>query len=442
MQSVMCDLGDKISLAKTTPATSYEERVVLLEYYAGLIKAKREHLAKILSDESKKTMKDSLSEVDGAADIIGKTIKDATLPEFNGMIRRKERVPVGIVGLITSFNFPIAVAHWTIAPALLAGNKVIWKPSEKTPSVAVECKKLFDEIAGNHKGLFQVVVGERDIGEALVSHEDVDMVSATGSVAMGEGIQRALAKKKNNSVPPILELGGNNAVVIGEQMSDAHLEWSLKALMQSFLASTGQRCTNTRRLIVHKKWLDKTVQILKQMVGDFIARDMNNIDNAFSYSRLVDQDAYNRLEKAKQVVKSEGGTIYFGGENEPVLAVLPKHSDIMYQETFAPILFITSYDGGIEEAMKLVNAPKNAGLVNGIYTLSKKEADGFAALNEAGHGVINSPKGTGTPAFGMGFGGNKDSGTGEILNATDPLQAFTRPGTFKRIATNKDVLLS
>ena len=125
--------------------------------------------------------------------MILKTIKDASLPELSGMLRVKERPPVGVVGLITSFNFPAVVAHWSLAPALLAGNAVVWKPSEKTPLTALAVKAVFDAAAGQHKDLLQVVIGARAVGEALVADEQVDMISATGSVAMGEGIKKTLA---------------------------------------------------------------------------------------------------------------------------------------------------------------------------------------------------------------------------------------------------------
>jgi aldehyde dehydrogenase (NAD+) len=170
------------------------------------------------------------------------------------------------------------------------------------------------------------------------------------------------------------------------------------------------------------------------------------------YGPLIDGDAFRRFSEAGERVAQEGGKMLFGGRLlekeypqayyiEPALALLPKQTAVMYEEIFAPLLFIVPYDGMIEEALALLNAPENAGLVNGIYTLSQREADRFAATNQAGHGVINSPKGTGTPAFGMGFGGNKASGEGEILNAADPLQAFTRTGNFRRMARNSEIAM-
>lgn len=434
---------------KQFSALKRSKREALIDAYAAALKSHANELAQIIHLEGGKTLKEAAGEAGGAADVLSKTIKDATLAEFSGMVRTKERPPVGVVGLITSFNFPIAVAHWTLAPALLAANAVLWKPSEKTPLTALASKAIFDKVAGEHAGLFEIAIGGREVGEALVGSEQVDLVSATGSVAMGQGIKTILAKKKNNSLPPILELGGNNGVIVSTSVSDAHLEWSLGCLMNSFLGTTGQRCTNTRRLIVHKDVHEKTVTVLKRLISDFLKNPLAE-DNAFGYGPLIDEDAWNRFEHAKKMVLAEGGSLVFGNRlqakdggfyPEPCLALLPSQTPIMHTETFAPILFVAPYGGDIADGCAALNAPDNAGLVGAIYTQSQREADYFAQHCDAGHVLINPPKGTGTPAHGMGFGGNKHSGEGEILNTADPLQAFTRPGRFTRIAQNKDVVM-
>lgn len=435
---------------------AWSQRTALLEGLAAAIRDKRNALAELITLEAGKTRKEAQAETDSSADVLVKTIKDATLPELNGMLRRKERVPVGVVGLITSFNFPLVVANWTIGPALLAGNGVVWKPSEKTPLTALAYKAVFDHALPAHKDLLQVIIGGREAGQALVANESIDMISATGSVGMGVGIKATLVKKKNNAVPPILELGGNNGVIISDHLSEAQLDWSVQSLLNSFLGTTGQRCTNTRRLIVHKNVYGKVIELLKQKLEAFIASGVikNPLDgesNEYGYGPLIDEEAFQRFEKARRHVQSDGGKIYFGQRLleedyphayyvEPAIAALQEHSALMQEETFAPLLFVVPYSD-MDEAIALVNTPANAGLVGGIYTQSQREADDFAARNEAGHSVINSPKGTGTPAYGMGFGGNKDSGEGEILNSADPLQAFTRPGKFSRVAQYKDVAM-
>jgi aldehyde dehydrogenase (NAD+) len=445
-------LEQKITKARATQAAwakmKRDERAALLEKLAIALKTQRELLAEIIMVEAGKTRKEALAEADGVADVLPKTIKDAALPDLGNMARSKDRPAAGVVGLITSFNFPLAVAGWTIAPALLAANAVLWKPSEKTPLVALAYKCIFDKAMGAHSDLLHIIVGGRDMGEALVLHEDVDMISATGSVAMGKGIKAALAKKKNNAVKPILELGGNNGVIISDKMSPAHLEWSLAALMNSFLGTAGQRCTNTRRLIVHENNYDRAVEILKKLIENFLQNKVQWED--YGYGPLIDKDAYARFEHTKKQATGEGGKILFGARLpekspdayyvEPTLALMPRQTKIMQEETFAPLLFIAPYTD-FKDALAMLNAPANAGLVSAIYTQNQEEADQFAMASEAGHVLINPPKGTGTPAHGMGFGGNKDSGEGEILNAADPLRPFTRDGKFSRIAQNKDVAM-
>lgn len=433
------------------------EREQLLQAYSAALKQERELLAQLIHIDAGKTLKEALVEADGSADILLKTITDASLADLGGMQRTKERPPVGVVGLITSFNFPLVVAHWTIAPALLAGNAVLWKPSEKTPMVALAIKAIFDKACPDNADLLQLVIGGRDIGEALVAHEAVDMISATGSVGMGEGIKATLARKKNNAVAPILELGGNNGVIIAPSCTPAHLEFAVSSIISSFLGTTGQRCTNTRRLIVHRDHIEAVIKNFQTQIAAFLAQhghaDGFTPDNPYGYGPLIDKDAYERFTHALQQVAAQGGRV-IGGERlyadqfahgyyvAPALAILPQQTDIMHHETFAPILFITSYEGEIAQAATLLNAPANSGLVAGLYTLSQSDVDYVARHCDAGHLVVNSPKGTGTPAYGMGFGGNKASGTGEILNSNDPLQAFTRAGKFTRIAINGDVALT
>lgn len=429
------------------------EREALVAALATAVRESKEALGGLVTLEGGKTAKEGLTEAEGSADVLAKTVTDAQLPEFGGMSRCKERPPVGVVGLITSFNFPLAVANWTIGPALLAGNAVVWKPSEKTPLTALGYKAVFDAALPAWKDLLQIVIGGREAGEALVSDARVDMISATGSVKMGEGIKALLAKRPHHA--PILELGGNNGVIISEKMSKAHLEYALDAIMTSFLATAGQRCTNTRRLIVARSQMGAVVDGLQKRISAFLAsgavvNPLGGASNAYGYGPLIDGDAYARFEHAKKQAAAEGGEV-IGGERlleelegayylAPALAVMKAHGAVMHEETFAPILFIAPYDT-LEEALSMLNAPENAGLVAGIYTQSQREADIFAASAKAGHVLINSPKGTGTPAFGMGFGGNGASGEGEILNAADPLRAFTKPTHYRRIAQAAAVVM-
>lgn len=431
-------------------------REKLLIAFSDALNENRQSLADIIVYDAGKTAKEAMAEVVGAIDILKKTIEDATLPDLNGMRRCKDRAPVGVVGLITSFNFPIAVAHWTIAPAILAGNAVLWKASEKAPMVALSVKEIFDKIAGDYADLLQLVVGGKEIGAKLVADERVGMISATGGIEMGYNVKTAINQKKNNATPPILELGGNNCVVISHKVTPEHLEWSVNAVIGSFFASGGQRCTNTRRLFIHIKVYDEVIALLKRRIEDFVAsgaivNPLSGISNDYGYGVLIDEAAFKRLEFAKQNVKKQYGEWHYGNRLlvhespnvfcvEPALAIMPMQTLIMIEEIFAPLLFIVKYNKFIE-AIAMLNAPSNSGLVNAIYTQNSLEAEIFIRHSEAGHTLINPPKGTSTPAFGMGFGGNKNSGEGEILNSADPLQAFTRSRMVRRAAQNISIAM-
>ncbi len=430
------------------------ERISLVEALAAGVKEQREPLATLITLEAGKTLKEAYAEVDGSADILLKTIKDTSLAELSGMLRTKERPAIGVVGLITSFNFPLAVANWNMGAALLAGNAILWKPSEKTPLTALGYACVFRKAAGKWSELLHTIIGGRDIGEALVACEDVDMISATGSTAMGRGIKATLSKKYNKGVKHILELGGNNGVIISQKTSPEHRAWVVKALMNSFLGTSGQRCTNTRRVFIHRDVYDEMCQLFKETLDAFIASGaiqspLSGESNEYGYGPLIDAHAYRVFDKSMRFVEAQGGLCVLGARLfkdqypqafyvEPALAFLPKQTAVMLDETFGPLLFLVPYDGDIDEAIAMLNEPVNSGLVSAIYTQNSKEAERFALKSEAGHVLINPPKGTGTPAHGMGFGGNKESGEGEILNSADPLQAFTRDGHFRRIAQNKD----
>ncbi len=422
------------------------QRELFLRFLADALKANTESLGLLITYEAGKTRAEGKGEVANSIATLTNTIAHNTRMMEHEAVR--ERTPLGVVGLITSFNFPLAVANWTIAPALLAGNSVVWKPSEKTPLTALAYETIFKnavrDFNAQHstqipENLVQVILGERDVGHVLVEHPHVAIVSATGSVAMGKSIKATLAKRgcKNQ---PILELGGNNAVIISDKNDDAHLARAATSLMESLLGTCGQRCTDTRRLIVHDRVMARFLELLKERYQNFIAEGhiknpLEGGDNKYGFGPLIHAGAYQQFEHAKHAVTQAGGQIHFGARRladthpkayyvEPAIAVLDTQTSIMHEETFAPLVYLVPYKGDVKNGLRIANAPENAGLVNGIYTQDTEEAEIFARLNEAGHGVINSNKGTGTPAYGMGFHGNKASGEGTILSP-DPLRPFT-----------------
>jgi aldehyde dehydrogenase (NAD+) len=450
----------------TWQAVRREAREAFLNLLAQTVAESQEALARLVTLEGGKPAKDALGEVGRAAGVLTQTVKDAAFADINNASYREIASPVGVVGLITSYNFPIAVANWTIGPGLLAGNAVVWKPSEKTPLTAIGYKALFDRAVAQFNAsrdaqivptdLVQVVIGEREVGQTLVAHAGIDMISATGSVGMGKAVRAAVANSQTSKAPPILELGGNNAVVVSGTCSAADLQYAVGALMQSTVFGGGQLCTCTRRVIVHESVYDgfarEYVAALTAFVdGGGIRNPLtaDPADDTFCFAPLIDRTAYDRVESALAQAKADGGQVLFGGERAmverypgayyvvPALVEMPRQTQAMHEETFGPLIYLVGYHGALDSAMELVNAPPNAGLVNGIYTASMSEAEIFAERNQAGHGVVNSAVGTRAPMmWARGFGGNKDSGSGQILDRNDPLAAFTRRETVSRVAVH------
>ena len=441
-------LDQKIAAAHAAQASwaglPRAKRIAMLKAYAATLLQHKETLGAIIHQDAGKTLKEAITEVEGAAAIIEKTTQDTSneWADIGTIQRLRERTPAGVICVITSFNFPIAVAHWTLAPALLAGNALIWKPSEKTPWVALACVELFRQQLPEYAQLMQVAIGGGDIGQALVADERIDMISATGSVGMGKAIKRTLAQKQNNAVPPILELGGNNGVIISEKNTPELLDRAVTSLLNSFLGSAGQRCTNTRRLFVQEKVYAAVIRIFTEKLSALLEKDaLFEPANAYGYGPLVDAAIRDRFLGALSEIVKQGGKIHFGKAAQglavqPAIAEIPTQIPQMHDEIFAPLLYVVPYRD-FKDAVAMVNAPENAGLVNGIYTQDANEAEIFAQANQAGHTVINMPKGTGTPANGLGFGGNKASGEGEILGP-DPERPFTR-GVYRRIVQDSSV---
>lgn len=438
--------------------TPRAQREALLQEYAAALKSNLPSLAQMIVLEAGKTYPEAKVEVMGAANVIGNT-----MTQLAKLYPRHLPEPLGVVGLITSFNFPFAVAHWTLAPALLAGNSVLWKPSEKTPLVAHAAYDLLRRTIASFNvqhdaqvptSLVQIISGGRVAGEAMVAHEDVCMISATGSVAMGKAIQKTLAHKKHPAAPSVLELGGNNAAIISQHLTPEALEIAVSSVFFSALASSGQRCTDTRRLLVHRVHYNAVLAMLKaryQQVLDekLIGNPLSLPEGKEGFGPLIDEDAFSRYLRAAKSAFAEGGTIHSGSETfsampnasalrlheklfphayyvKPLLAAMPaqKEGGILCEETFAPILYLLPYDD-FEQALGAAFAPLNAGLVQALYSLNQDEIRRFTQGCPAGHAVVNSRTGTGTPAHGLGFGGCRDSGEGEILGL-DPLLPFTK----------------
>jgi aldehyde dehydrogenase (NAD+) len=326
--------------------------------------------------------------------------------------------PLGPVGIITAFNFPVAVWSWNAALALVCGDPVIWKPSEKTPLTALAVQALFERAAkrlgGVPDGLSTVLIGGREIGEILVDDPRVPLVSATGSTAMGRQVGPRLAQRFARS---LLELGGNNASII---CPSADIELAVRAVAFAAMGTAGQRCTSLRRLLVHEEVYDRVIARLQQVyasvrIGDPLANEDVLV------GPLIDEAAFTAMQGALAEARTVGGKVH-GGERvedrdcpaafyvRPALVEMPGQIGPMLRETFAPILYVVKY-GSLDEAIKLHNAVSQ-GLSSSIFSNDLRETELFLSAAGSDCGIANVNIGPSGAEIGGAFGGEKETGGG------------------------------
>jgi aldehyde dehydrogenase (NAD+) len=341
--------------------------------------------------------------------------------------------PLGLCGIITAFNFPVAPWCWNTALALVCGDPVIWKPSEKTPLTALAtqkiCARAMAKFGDAPETLIQTIIGEREIGEVLTVSRDVAIVSATGSTRMGHAVGQKLSERFGRC---ILELGGNNAMIVAPS---ADLEMALRAIVFSAVGTAGQRCTTLRRLIVHEDIYDQLIPRLKSAydglpIGDPLA-------DGTLVGPLIDGDAFAGMEQALEQVKADGGQIHGGGrtlESEypaahyatPAIAEMPEQTDIVKHETFAPILYVMKYRD-LEHAITLQNGVPQ-GLSSCIFSTDLRETEEFLSATGSDCGIANVNIGPSGAEIGGAFGGEKDTGGGRE-SGSDAWKGYMRRQT-------------
>jgi aldehyde dehydrogenase (NAD+) len=338
--------------------------------------------------------------------------------------------PLGVVGIITAFNFPVAVWSWNTAIAVVCGDPVIWKPSSEVPLAAIAVQNIANRVMADHglSGIFTLAIGTgREVGEALLNDSRVPLVSFTGSTRVGRHVAETVSKRFGRS---ILELGGNNAIVVAD---DAPLDLAVRAILFGAVGTSGQRCTTTRRIIVHKdvreKLVSRLVEAYRQVrIGDPLKADtlMGPLVNATA----VD-DMFAALERAKK----EGGEIVAGGKKrtdlganfvEPTIVKMPKQTDIVKEETFAPILYLMEYEN-LEEAIHIHNDVPQ-GLSSAIFTDSMRKVEAFLSSQGSDCGIANVNIGTSGAEIGGAFGGEKETGGGRE-SGSDAWKAYMRRQT-------------
>lgn len=410
-------------------ATPAPVRGELIRIFGNILRAHKQELGTLVTLECGKILTEGLGEVQEMIDIcdlatgqsrqlFGKTIAS----ERPGHHMRESWHPLGVVGIITAFNFPVAPWAWNFANAIVCGDTCIWKPSEITPLTGLACQKLFDKavaqfLEAGHDcpdHLSQVVIGAADIGEILVKSHDVPLISATGSVPMGKKVAPVVAQRLGRT---ILELGGNNGMIVTES---ADLDMALRAILFGAVGTCGQRCTSLRRLIVHKSVKDKLLQKLVPAYES--VRIGNPLDKDTLVGPLINQRAWEAMEAAIENARKQGANILTGGDRvdspelgdghyvRPAIVDMPEQTDLVRTETFAPILYVMEYEN-FDQAIAIHNDVPQ-GLSSCIFTNDVKQSETFLSSIGSDCGIANVNIGPSGAEIGGAFGGEKETGGG------------------------------
>jgi len=422
---------------RTVPAP---KRGDMVRQFGDKLREKKEALGKLVSYEMGKSYQEGLGEVQEMIDICEFAV--GLSRQLHGLTMHSERPnhrmyeqyhPLGIVGIISAFNFPVAVWAWNTALAWVSGDVCVWKGSEKTPLCSVACQNIIAEVLADNnlpEGISCLITGDYKIGEIMTNDKRVALVSATGSIRMGKIVAETVAKRLGKS---LLELGGNNAIIITES---ADLEMCIPAMVFGAVGTCGQRCTSTRRLIIHESLYDtvkeKLVNAYKQL------RIGNPLDENNHVGPLIDTDSVNAYLAAIEKVKASGGNVIVEGgvyEGEgyesgcyvkPSIAEADNSWEIVQHETFAPILYIMKYST-LDEAIALQNGVVQ-GLSSAIMTSSMREMELFLSTQGSDCGIANVNIGTSGAEIGGAFGGEKETGGGRE-SGSDAWKAYMRRQT-------------
>jgi aldehyde dehydrogenase (NAD+) len=400
----------------------------------------KDPLGRLVAVESGKILQEGLGEVQEMIDICDFAV--GLSRQLYGLTMASERPghkmmetwhPIGPVGVISAFNFPVAVWSWNFALAIVCGDPVIWKPSEKTPLTALACRNIFDRAAKQFgdapDDLSQIVIGGRDVGEALVADRRMALISATGSTRMGREIGPKVAERLGRS---LLELGGNNAMIVAPS---ADLELAVRAILFSAVGTAGQRCTSLRRLIVHR---DIHGELMPRLARAYQSVAIGNpLEDGVLVGPLIDQRSFDAMQAALAQATQDGGAVTGGARAladkypngwyaNPALVDMPGQTDIVAEETFAPILYAMTYDA-LDDAIALHNAVPQ-GLSSCIFTNDLREAELFLSAAGSDCGIANVNIGPSGAEIGGAFGGEKDTGGGRE-SGSDAWKAYMRRAT-------------
>ena len=404
------------------------------------LRSHKQLLGELVTLECGKILSEGLGEVQEMIDICDLAVGQSR--QLFGLTIASERPghrmaetwhPLGVNGIITAFNFPVAVWAWNAALSLVCGNSLIWKPSEKTPLTALACLGIFRRALARFgdapEDLLQVVIGGREIGEGLVESRKLALISATGSTRMGREVGPRVAARFGKS---LLELGGNNAMIL---TPSADLKLALRAILFSAIGTCGQRCTSLRRLIVHHSRADELLQALEAAYASVPIG--NPLEDGVLLGPMIDEAAFERMQSALQNAREQGGEVV-GGERvregvpeggvyvRPAIVRMPAQTEIVREETFAPILYVMTYDE-LEEAIGMHNDVPQ-GLSSCIFTNDLREAEYFLSARGSDCGIANVNIGPSGAEIGGAFGGEKETGGGRE-SGSDAWKAYMRRQT-------------
>ncbi|WKV13392.1 L-piperidine-6-carboxylate dehydrogenase [Marivirga harenae] len=413
----------------------------IVRQFGNRLRELKDPLGRLVSYEMGKSLQEGWGEVQEMIDICdfgvglsrqlyGLTIKSER-PDHS---MQEQWHPLGITGIISAFNFPVAVWSWNTALAWVCGNVTVWKPSEKAPLTGIACQNIIAEVLKENdmpEGISCLINGDYKVGEMMTKDARVSLVSATGSIRMGKIVGQEVASRLGKS---ILELGGNNAMIISKE---ADLKMTLIGAVFGAVGTAGQRCTSTRRLIIHEDIYDELIGKMKDAYKQLSIG--NPLDEKNHVGPVIDQDSVNNYLKAIEKAKAEGGKVIVEGgvlEGEgyesgcyvkPVIIEAQNEFEIVQEETFAPILYVMKYSGDIENALALQNGVKQ-GLSSAIMTNNMQEAHRFLSSRGSDCGIANVNIGTSGAEIGGAFGGEKETGGGRE-SGSDAWKAYMRRQT-------------
>lgn len=421
-------------------ATPAPVRGVLVKRLGELLVEHREALADLVGLEAGKVRSEALGEVQEMVDVcdfavgLSRQLYGRTMPsERRGHRLAETWHPLGVVGVVSAFNFPVAVWSWNAAVALVCGDPVVWKPSELTPLTALACDALLARAArevGAPEHLGQVVLGDAAVGERLVDHPDVALLSATGSTRMGREVGPRVAARFGRC---LLELGGNNAAVVAPS---ADLDLAVRGIVFAAAGTAGQRCTTLRRVIAHESVVDDLTKRLVDVYGRLPVGDP--FTEGTLVGPLVGERGWTAMQRALDAARDCGGEVLVGGGRrladeapdawyaEPAVVRVPEQVDVVRTETFAPVVYVLSY-GELDDAIALNNAVPQ-GLSSSIFTRDQAEAELFASATGSDCGIANVNIGTSGAEIGGAFGGEKETGGGRE-SGSDSWKAYMRRQT-------------